>query len=70
MTLKLGQKPLDGCGQKPSAAEGSHVAEDVGGIKPLTGNVDFHVLSECVENVRENFYGQIVVAEILLISFE
>ena len=70
MTLKLGQKPLDGCGQQPSAAEGSHVAEDVCGIKPLTGNVNFHVLGECVDDGFENFCGQIVVAEILLITFE
>jgi hypothetical protein len=42
----------------------------VGGIKPLSGNVDFHVLGECVDDGFENFCGQIVLAEMLLITFE
>ena len=70
MTLKLGQKPLDCRGQQPSAAEGGHAAEDVVGIKPLSGNVDFHVLGECVDDGLENFCGQIILAKMLLITFE
>ena len=51
MAFDLRQKPLDGDRQQPSPAERSHVAEDVGRIQALLGDVEFEQIDEAIGDV-------------------
>ena len=68
--LELGQEPLDRHGHELGAAEAGHVAQDVGRVEPLAGDVEIEDLDESGGDVLEDACGELVVAEELLIAFE
>ena len=63
VALELGQEPLDGDGHELGSAEGGHVAEDVGRIESLSGDVEVEVGDEFRGDVVEDLCGEVVVAE-------
>ena len=70
MPLELGQEPLDRHGHELGSAEGGHVAEDVGRVEPLSGDVEIEGTDELGGDLLEDACGEVVVAEELLIAFE
>ena len=68
--LELGQEPLDGHGHEVGSAEGGHVAEDVGRVESLSGDVEVEGVDEFRGDLVEDACGEVVVAEELLIAFE
>lgn len=68
--LELGQEPLDRHGQELGAAETGHMAEDMGRVEPLAGDVEIECPDEPVGDVLEDAGGEVVVAEELLIAFD
>ena len=70
MALELGQEPLDRDGHELGSAEGGHVAEDVGGVESLPGDVEVEGVDEFRGDLFEDACGEVVVAEELLIAFE
>jgi len=70
VALELGAEPLDGDGHELGAAEGGHVAEDVGRVESLSGDVEFEGFDESRGDLVEDACGEVVVPEELLIAFE
>ncbi len=70
MAFQLGQEPLDRDGHEPGSAEAGHVAEDVGGVKSLTGDVEVECGDEFGGDLVEDVSGEVIVSEELLIAFE
>src|SRR4029077_12347517 len=68
--LQLGQEPLDRHGHELGATKAGHVAEDVGRVEPLSGNIEVQRLDEPGGDVLEDAYGEIVLPEQLLVAFE
>ena len=70
VALELGQEPLDRDGHELGAAEGGHVAEDMGGVESLPGDVEVEGPDEFRGDRFEDPCGEVMVAEELLIAFE
>ena len=70
MPPELGQVPLDGHGHELGSAEAGHVAEDMGRVEPLPGDVEIEGLDESGGDVVEDAGGEVVVAEELLVAFD
>jgi hypothetical protein len=70
VALELGQEAFDGDGHELSSAEGGHMAEDVGGVEPLSGDVEVECVDEFGSDLIEDLGGEVVLAEELLIAFE
>ena len=70
VALELGQEPLDRDGHELGAAEGGHVAEDMGRVESLPGDVEVEGVDEFRGDLVEDACGEVIVAEELLIAFE
>ena len=70
MPLERGEEPLDRHGQELGAAEAGPVAEDVGRVEPLAGDVASERRDESGGDVVEDAGSAVVVADALLVAFE
>ena len=52
--LELGQEPLDRHGHELGPAEAGHVAEDVGRVEPLSGDVEIQRFDEAGGDVLDD----------------
>ena len=70
VALELGQEAFDGDRHELGATEGGHMAEDVGRVETLSGDVEVEGVDELAGDVVEDASGEVIVAEESLIAFE
>lgn len=70
MADQLGQEAFDRNAHHASAAEGSHVAEDVGGVDPLLGDLHLTDFDQVLGHAFHDLRRQTIFHEKLLISLQ
>ena len=65
LALDLGQEPFDRDRHQLGAAEGRHVAVQVGGVKSLASHIEFELRGQPAGDVAKDLGGQVVGAKSL-----
>ena len=68
VSFHLSQKSLDRSSHQLGATEGSHMAENVSGVKPLFRHVDFECPAQLAGHVLEDLVSQFIIAKQFLIT--